>query len=148
MSEVDQTLNTGSQATTNYDVSKIFIYENRFQTESYTNDGYDPVTLAVGTVMGRVSSTGKIIPLQSNASDGSQFPVGILNREHVVNEGDTVDVSICIGGDVAAEKIVLVKSGDTLDTVISGRRIRDRIAGDTLGIKLVTVDEMTGFDNQ
>jgi len=148
MSTADQTLNTGNQATTNYDVSKIFIFGNQFQKESYNNDGYDPVDLAAGTVMGRVTATGKVVPLQSDASDGSQLPVGILNENHTVNEGDTVDVAVCIAGSVAEEKVILVKVGDTLNTVIDGRRIRDRIAGDTMGIKLVVTDELTGFDNQ
>ena len=148
MSSASQPINTGQQMTTNYDVSKTFIWGSRTQTESYNNGSYDPVTLAEGTVMGRVSATGKVVPLQSDASDGSQYPVGILINPHTVDEGDDASVAICVGGDVVEDKVVLVKVGDTLDTVISGRRIRDRLNADTLGIKLIPSTEMTGYDNQ
>lgn len=148
MSTIDTIDNTDNQMTTNYDVSKIFIWGNRFVGAQYNNDGYAPVTIAEGTVMGRIKTTGKVIPLESDATDGSQYPVGILQRTITVDEGDTVIVDICIAGDVAQEKVILVKDGDTLETVIDNRQIRDRITGDTMGIKLVPGTEQTGFDNQ
>lgn len=146
MSTVDQVLNTGSQAFTNYDTSKIFIWENRFQTESYNNSTYDDVTLEAGTVMGRVASTGKIVPFQSNASNGSQYPIGVLNQKWIVEEGDTVSLSICVGGDVASDKLVFTRDGDGLTTSVGSEQVRDLIR--KVGIKLVSVDELTGFDNQ
>ena len=147
MSEINQPVNTANQLTTDYDVSKIFIYENRFETGSFNNDTYDPVTLQAGTVMGRNKTTGKILPLQSNATDGSKYPVGILNKTTTVNEGDTVDLAFCVAGDVAEEKVILVKDGDTLETIVDNRRLRDRIAADTVGIKLVASTELTVADN-
>ncbi len=148
MSTNETVLNTSNQATTNYDTSKLLLWDNKFIKADYTNSGYDDVTLAVGTVMGRVAATGKVIPLQSDASDGSQFPVGVLSHGYIVEGGDTVEVSICNGGTIAEEKVVLVKVGDTLNTIISGKIIRDRLAGDTLGIELNLGSEQTQLDNQ
>lgn len=147
MSSSNQVLNTGQQAITNYDVSKIFLWNNRYETGSYNNSGYEEVTLPAGRLMGRVSATQMLVPHDSSASDGSQFPVGILNKEHIVAEGDTVNVSICVSGDVE-ESLITLAAGDTLNTVIDGRSIRDRIGADTVGIKLVAGTELTGYDNQ
>lgn len=147
MSENNTVLNNGQQAITNYDVSKIFIWGNRYSKANYTNSTYDPITLSAGTVMGRVSATQEIVPLESGASDGSQFPVGILSQSATVDEGDTVELAFCVEGDVVEEKVIL--SGlDTLSTVISGRSIRDRIGSDTVGIKLTAGTELTAYDNQ
>jgi hypothetical protein len=38
------------------------------------------LTLAKGTVLGKITATGKYIAYASGASDGSQLPVGILRR--------------------------------------------------------------------
>jgi hypothetical protein len=132
---------------TNNDNAKIFIWDNRYEQGTYTNPTGDEVSLTKGMLMGRVSSTQKLVPLASGASDGSQFPVGILADDYTVDYGASANVTICIGGDVA-EELVTLNGSDTFNTVISSRSIRDRIAGDTLGIKLVAGTQMTAFDNQ
>ncbi len=146
MSSSTTLLNTGSQIITKYDLSKIFVYNNRYDNMNYVNSGYDDVTLAEGTVMGKTTA-GVIVPLQSNASDGSQIPVGILACDAVINAGDSVNLPVCVSGDVVSGKIVLVKVGDTLSTIISSRSIRDRIGGDTVGVKVVESTENTYPDN-
>lgn len=138
--------NTGNQLTVDTDRSKIFLWRNRYDNADYTNASGGSVTLAAGTLLGRISATGKVIPLASAAADGSQFPVGILADDYIVANGATISLAFCVSGDVATEKVVLA-GADTLDTVISSRRIRDRIAADTVGIKLVATSEMTDFDN-
>jgi len=148
MSTNNQVLNTGNQAITNYDTSKIFLWNNRYINGAFTAQGYDDSVLLAGTVMGRVSATNEVLPMQSTASDGSQFPIGILAKDYTIEGGDTVDLAICIGGDVAEEKVIFARNADTFATAISGRTIRDRIAGDTLGIKLVLGTELTAYDNQ
>ena len=97
--------------------------------------------------MGRVSATQEIVPHDSTASDGSEYPVGVLAVEAVVEEGVTVELMFCNEGEVVESKVILA-DGDTMSTVISGRSIRDRIAADTVGIKLVGSDAMTATDNQ
>ncbi len=147
MSKQTVKLNTGQQAIIDTDVSKIFVWDNRFDNFDFNNGGYDDVTLEAGTVMGRISATGKIKPLRSDNSDGSELPIGILNQTRVIAAGETVNVSICVAGDVVADKLVFEKTGDTLDTVVSGKRLRDRIGSDTVGIKLVGGTELTKTDN-
>jgi hypothetical protein len=71
----------------------------------------------------------------------------LITKNYAVDYGESANITICIGGDVA-EELVLLQSPDTLETVVSSRTIRDRIAGDTLGIKLVLGTQMTAYDNQ
>lgn len=153
MSTVNQVLNTGQQAITNYDVSKIFVFENKFQDAPYNNSAYADVTLQMGTVMGRVTGTGYIKPCVSTATDGSQVPIGVLNETRTFSAGFLGDVGICVAGSVVAEKLIFVTATDNLDvSVASGgvtKRMRDRIASDSVGILLVEdSDELTKFDNQ
>lgn len=148
MSKATLILNTGQMAIIEYDLNKIFTWENRYQKADYTNsDTYDPVTLLAGTVMGRISATNKIVPLTSGASDGSQYPVGILADNYTIEEGDTQELMYCNYGDVAESKILL-QGSDDLETVIDGRTIRDRIMGDTAGVRIIVSREHTKSDNQ
>jgi len=150
MSTIVTTLNTGQQATFDTDLSKIFLWGNRYAKFPYakTNSTYDDFTLPAGTLMGRISGTNKVIPLASGASDGSKFPVGVLAADVVVLAGESFDgeISLCVAGDVN-EDLVLLDGSDTLDTVISDRTLRDRIGADTVGIVLKAVDELTKADN-
>lgn len=140
--------NTGNQAHITTDLSKSFLWDYATAPYSYTNDSYDAVTLAAGTVMGRISATGKVIPLQSDASDGSQFPIGIVLESRTVDAGDTVTLSLVVSGKVAVSKLIFTKSGDTIATVVSGKRLDDRLGSDTVGIHLETSTENSGYDNQ
>lgn len=146
MSSNEQVLNTGQQATTNYDVSKIFLWNNRFESGEVQNSTYDDLTLPMGRLMGRVTITGKLKAHNSSNTDGSEYPIGVLNQEHIIEAGETKTVSICISGDVAEEKVVLYGS-DLMSTAVDGRQIRDRIQSDSVGIILRTTDELTGYDN-
>lgn len=147
MSTQTVVLNNGQQAIINTDVSKIFVWNNRYDQSNYTNDTYDDVTLTAGTLLGKISATGEVIPLASAAADGSQFPIGVLAETRTVEAGATVALTYCVAGDVVESKVILDGS-DTMSTVISGRSIRDRIGADTVGIKLVGGTEMTAYDNQ
>ncbi len=142
------TSNTGSQLFINTDTSKIFLWENRTEIGSMVNSGYTDLIIPAGTVMGRISATGKLIPFVSTASDGSQYIVGVLFSDHVIAAGDTKDVAYCVSGEVASEMLVF-QGSDTLETVIAarGRRIKDILAADTAGIIYRGGVENTAFDN-
>jgi len=143
----------------NYDTSKIFIGNNRYATASYTNGTGSEVTLAAGTLMGRVYSSNKVYPTVSTAVTGSEQPIGVLADTYVVSNGATVTVCYCIAGDVASEKIVFGGS-DTIATVVT-RTYTDSgtdtvaVAWGTIGdlllrnsqIILVAGTELTGYDN-
>jgi hypothetical protein len=143
-----QALNTGQQLIQNYDLGKIFIGRNRYDSASYINNsGYSTLNLLQGTVMGRVTATRVLKPATATSTDGSQIPIGILAHDVSVLSGETKSVTICVEGDVAEEKVIFLY-GDTLDTVVGGRIYRDQIAANTVGINLVPCTDPTGYDNQ
>lgn len=131
----------------NTDVSKIFLGDNQTDKGLITNSTYDPVTLAAGTVLGRIANTDFIIPSKSDASDGSQFVKGVLMQDIIIEAGESINAPICVAGKVNESKLVFAKEGDTLETVISGRRYKDKIEGETVGIKLIQSTDLTAFDN-
>lgn len=145
MNTQNVTSNTGNQLFVNTDISKLFIRSNRYTTRPYNNSAYDAVTLRAGTIMGVVTGTGYIKPCLSTASDGSQIPRGILANDVIVAGGDIVNLSMCIGGDVAQENLIF-QGSDNLDTTISSVRYRDRLHTDC-GIILVPSTQMSDFDN-
>lgn len=145
MSTNEQTLNTGSQATTNYDLSKIFIWNNRYHKGNYTNSVYDPETMRPGQLLGRVSATNKLAKCFSTSVDGSQYPVGVCADAKVIDEGSTVELTYCSMGDVVKDKI-LFEGNDGFNTVVSGKTMFDMLLA--IGINLVESTEMTAYDNQ
>ena len=148
MSKVTPVLSTNNQYIVNYDTTKIFLRDNKWERGEFTNDdAYDSVTLPAGTLLGRIAATGKLVPHVSTASDGSQFPVGILGTNTVVGDGETKELTFCTAGEVIKSKVILGGS-DTFATVISGRTLADRIAADTVGIVLIETEQLTDFDNQ
>jgi len=97
---------SGGILTTQFDMSKLFIWNNRYETATYTNPSGSAATLTSGTLMGRVIATNKILPQVSTATDGSQVPIGILKDTVTVAGSATVTLTICVSGDVASEQII------------------------------------------
>lgn len=148
MSTVTTALSTSNQLNSNYDFSKIFLGENRYESVTLLNaDETDEIEFPAGTLLGRIGASNKVVPLTSAATDGSQFPVGVLANTITLAAEAEGTVSMCVSGDVAVEKVIL-QGSNTMATVISTRTIRDRIGADTVGIKLVSTTDLTGFDNQ
>lgn len=145
MSSQNVVLNTGQQAIINTDRSKIFLWNHRSQPEVYNNGTYDDSTIVAGTVMGRVTATGKVRAFQSDAVDGSQIPVGVLMEDYTVGEGLDQQVFIAVMGDVSTSQLVFKKVGDTVNTVVSSRQVRDHMQAQ--GLKLIASTQMTDFDN-
>jgi len=147
MSKATEISKTSNTLHTDYDTSKIFVWSNRYEGGTLLNASGGVKTFESGTLMGRVTASLKLVPVASGAVDGSQYPVGILKTlvSDLADAGEKT-VNICIAGDVVESKVVL-DGADTMDTIIDGRSIRDRIAADTMGIKLVDSFELTGVDN-
>ena len=137
-----------NQGTLDRDFSKIFVFDNRYENVTFLNNTGAELDLLPGTVVGRITATGEVAPLDAGAADGSQFPIGIVQSGiDGLADAATADIAICVSGDVVEDKIVLV-NGETLDgTTISGKILRDRIGSDTVGVKLVASEELTNFDN-
>lgn len=147
MSTATEKLKTQNQLITDFDVSKIFRRNNRFEQEPFENTTGAELVIPGGTLVGRVGGTGNLEIMKSAAVDGSQLPLGVTAEESVTLAiGETRQINICVSGDVEETKLIF-DGADDLDTVVATRPYRDRIGSDTVGIKLVTADELTDFDN-
>ena len=155
MSTFQSDLNNGQQAISNYDLSKIFVFQNRYQVRSLNNSEYSPMTLLAGTVMGAIKGTGtstakpSVFPCVSTATDGSQYPIGILAADITIQDGVIGNVPICTMGDVIASKVIMWNAPtDTLSSVPNGgnKTYYDELNG--LAIKMVDNTENSYLDNQ
>jgi hypothetical protein len=114
---------------------------------NFNNSQYDPLVMKAGTVLGRNPGTGQYVFISdSTVNDGTEIPVGILANDVTIEDGDIAEVSVCIGGDVADDKVILHGS-DTLDTRVPSKNQIYRDLIQSLGIRLIPSTEMTGYDN-
>lgn len=145
MSEYENIENGDNFQLNQYDTSIIFLRDNKYTTEPYNNTGYAAVTLTAGTVVGRIAATNYIVPVNAGASDGSQFPIGLIAQNVTVAASSSKNVPICTEGEVAEEKINFDDVDDTLDTIVSDIRYKDRLKG--IGIVPIAGTELSAYDN-
>lgn len=138
-------LNNGQQAIIQNDFKKVFLWNYRTLNGSLNNAAYVDLNLPEGTVIGRVSSSNLFKVFTSGASDGSQFPIGVVIDDTVVPFGTTKNITIGHDGDVNANALIF-QGGDTLNTVVSGRTVRDHLK--MYGVNVVDATELTKLDNQ
>lgn len=134
---------TNNQMTADYDISNLVLGQNSFIKGSITASGSD-IDLLQGMVMGRISSTQKLVPLDASATNGSQYPVGICLIDAKIINGTSVDITLVNKGRIEEQKINFL-GAETLDSVVSGRILRDWI--NDIGLELILSEELTNFDN-
>lgn len=146
MSEIENVEQTRNQLTTNYDVSKFLLGNNSFVDGSLTASG--DTELLQGMVMGRIAATQLLVPCDKDATDGSQFPVGLCVVDQTILDGVTATVRLVNKGKVAESKVNFADT-ETLATLIgpanNQRSYRDYI--NDLGLELAGGDELTIYDN-
>ncbi len=143
----ENVLSNQNQAITNYDYSKLFKTTFKTVQMTYTNSSGASVDLVPGMLFGRVSADLKGAILKSASVDGSQIPFGINLTMATVANAASKTIQVAVTGMVDQDLIVL-DGTDTLDTLISGRTIGDRIPADTEGITLEEFNQIVNLDNQ
>lgn len=148
-------VNEGSnQMFINSDLAKTFVHIQATERESYVNNStYNPITLLMGTIMGRITGTDKLVPWRNDNVDGSQYPIGILGADVQVDSGDTIKALLVTKCRMAAEKVIAYQLSNqsvstTLQLTISslgGRRVKDIL--ETIGIHLIYTTQMSFPDN-
>lgn len=146
MSELTTRDATGNFIAADSNRAKAFIWNNEFENGTLLNASGAQKLFEIGTVLGRIAASGKLVPLASAAVDGSALPVGILAQDVTLGIAGEDTVAYCIAGSVNAAAIIL-DGVDTLSTVVALKTIGDRIKGDTKGIKLETINDSTFYDN-
>lgn len=145
MSTNSVSFNNGQQLQVNTNLAKLFPFEKEMVPYVYTNSTYDDITLTAGTVLGVISASGVVIPFESDASDGSQYPCLILAEDYVVPAGESVNVYCAFKGWVRRDMVLFTKAGDDFETVIDSRRVYELLQDRFVIQNTVNA---TNYDNQ
>lgn len=103
---------------TSFNYAQLLVWKPRTQTATYTNSTGGSVTIAAGTLIGRVVATNLILPQVSTATDGSQVPIGVAIIDYTVANGASATITFAVSGDLNSGLIVFGGS-DTLATTVS-----------------------------
>lgn len=126
---------------TKYDNSSLY-YEGTI--DYYTLTVPANTVYGAGTLLGEVSTTGKLATFRSDATDGSQVPVAILRNE-VNNTKDTaleLTVSVIILGKVNANRLIFSKPEDNLTTLVPNQGLVKTLLKNN-GILAITNQDLT-----
>lgn len=145
MAEVTGTSYSGGMRVTNYSNEHLLMFDNQFESATFTNSDAYETTLLIGTVMGRIASTGKVVPIDKDNVDGSQYPIGVLVANYTVADGEDATVRMVVGGEINGNMLVF-PNDETVETVIATRRIKDWMQ--LANFKLSYPDELSELDNQ
>lgn len=138
--------NNGRQAIILNSNEQVFLWNRRSAKGLMDNAAGIAVEYQEGLVLGRIGTTGKLVPCASGASDGSQYPCGVLIGGVTLGASTTSNnVWMCDDGDVAEEKLYFLSPSDTLNTAVSSVQMRDLLK--RVGIKCIAATELTGYDN-
>lgn len=133
-----------SQLITNYDRSPLALSDVKTKQVTILNPEATEQTIVRGTVLGRLPN-GNYQVLKSGATDGSQYPKGVLMYDITLAAGATGTGSAIIAGDVNSAGLVFGGS-DTLATTVDDEALEDHLI--RFGIYPTEVNDFTDYDNQ
>jgi hypothetical protein len=145
--DITQRNTTRNQSTADYEVKKIFIFDNRFTEGVYKNNSGSSLTLKPGMLAVRDTAVaGGLLPA---TADNLEAVIGVVSVDGdlVLANNATANINICTKGTVDGNRLVLPASV-TLNTVPTdaAKTLRDILEGIGLHIDTSAV-EMTKFDN-
>jgi len=126
---------------TNNDVGQIATQHSDYENHLWTAGAAD--TLLVGTIMARLTSTGKWGIYDPGGSLGLEIARGVLTYEAVATAGGDVPVSILVRGTVNQTRLIIDADGDDSN-------VDEAVTDDLLdhGILAVPVLQIAQLDNQ
>jgi len=142
-------------------VAKLFLGGVRYRTASYTNDTGSDITLAKGTILGRVNDDNKVYPTDNGNSDGSQLPRFILAEDYEVADGATSTMTFAVCGRVNKDLLVFNRAGNALTDIVKVYGVDSQSPAEPVtvdlgtvfdvledrGFYLETVNDLTEYDN-
>lgn len=128
----------GGMTVQNNDLGSIGLFGNVHQDEDLTFGGAG--TEVEGTILGRITATGKLGPYVAAAGDGTEVPVAVLNVDAVAAGAGDEPIRPIISGQVRRDRLV-IKAGGAISPALA-----DQLRN--VGIIPLTVDEQGKLDNQ
>jgi len=127
---------------TNVDVGQIAIEVSDFEHHVWTAAGAD--TLVAGTIVARITSTGKWqIYAKGGSTDGNGIAKGVLTYDAVATGAGDVAVAVLVRGTVNQDRLIIDADGD-------GSNVDETVIDDLLanGILAKPVGQLGQLDNQ
>lgn len=132
-----------------------FVLRGARTRDGFTAIQYATAALLAGTVMSRISASGKLTPFITaslTATDGSQLPLYLLAEDVDATGGDIANVEVYILGEYADYGILFTDGTEDLDSVTTlatgGLALTVREALRLAGIVAVDADDdITGYEN-
>jgi hypothetical protein len=129
---------------TNNDVVGVVIRDALFDDETLTAAAAE--TWPAGTLLGRITASGKLTKYASAAVDGSQVPVCVLTEEAVFAAAGDLPCRVLVSGEVRNRKVGVWTAGSpptlTAANTVEREHLRD------YGINVVTTRQLAELDNQ
>lgn len=123
---------------TNNATSGLVVWAPKYNNETLNAGG--AVTWAKGTLLGRLTASGKLTAYASGAADGSEVPVAVLVEEVIFTGAGDKPARVLVGGEV--RRADLVAHGVGAITIAEADLLRD------YGIISYTVTQLGELDNQ
>ncbi|MBB6236498.1 hypothetical protein HDC90_001110 [Pedobacter sp. AK013] len=147
MQTINQRNATRNQSTADFEVKRIFIFDNRFERGVFKNTTGGSFTLQAGMLVVRDTAvTGGLLPATAlNFQDA--IGIAAMEEDVVLANNETVNIMYGTKGTVDGLKLVLPATV-TLNSVATGdtKTLGDLLNGLGLHLDLTTV-ENTKFDN-
>jgi hypothetical protein len=119
----------------------VVIFEPRYEESILIVAGAG--TILAGTVLGRITASGKLTPYDSAAVDGSEVAIAVIQNEQVFTGAGEVAINAIIAGEVRLSKLSVYNSGTPLAlTQAEVDALRD------YAILARSSTELSEFDNQ
>jgi hypothetical protein len=123
---------------TNEDLGQVFLFDPTYRTETFTFSGAG--TLAAGTILGRVTASGKLVACDLAAVNGSQVPVAIVDYDVVATGAGDKTIRAGIAGKFRAEKGLFANADPVTAAVLDQLR--------SMSLIPVLVTDISLEDNQ
>lgn len=123
---------------TNNDTTGLVLWEPVFEGNTIVDAGGD--TYLAGTVLGRITASGKLTAYASGAADGSETPLAVLHEDTVLAAATDYPVRAIISGQVRRADLIAFGVG----AITIGEA--DQLRG--FGIISLTTVELSQLDNQ
>lgn len=139
-----------------FDYTKEKLLPGEYETDrrDYANISGALETVAIGTVMGIVTATGKMVPFDSTAVDGSENPEFILLSEltDIAIAGTVDGVLVVVGGEIDASLVKFQNGTDTLATTVEvggvTKSVKDWLRTNGNDFRFLSVTDVSKHSNE
>ena len=130
-----------SMTVTNVDLGSVELWNGVFQDEVFT--AASAKTFLEGTILARLTATGKLVVYEIGGTGGAEIPLAVLNHDLVVAAPGDVKIRPMLSGKVIKERLVVDADGDDSNITLA---ILDQMRDFTIVAQ--NVPDISILDNQ